>query len=213
MILLGVLTVIAMSASNPEMLLVLAKAGDGEALGRLLERHRGYLILLARMQLGRLLRGKIDAEDILQETSLEAHRGIARFRGTSEAAFRSWLRQILAAVLSNQVRRYRGTKGRDARLERRLLDDLDRSSRALDRGLVAEQSSPSQQVARRERALLLAEALSLLPDDYRDVIVLRHLEGLGFAEVADRMGRTEDSVKNLWVRALARLRRTLDDPR
>ncbi|HEY2157932.1 MAG TPA: sigma-70 family RNA polymerase sigma factor [Isosphaeraceae bacterium] len=202
-----------MAASDPEMLLVLAKAGDGEALGRLIERHRGYLILLARMQIGRLLRGKLDAEDLLQETSLEAHRGVARFRGTTEVAFRAWLRQILAAVLSNQVRRYRGTKGRDARLERRLVEDLDRSSRALDRGLIAEQSSPSQQVARRERALLLAEALAILPEDYRDVIVLRHLEGLGFAEVALRMGRTEDSVKNLWVRALARLRRTLDDPR
>jgi RNA polymerase sigma-70 factor (ECF subfamily) len=205
--------VIAMAASDPEMLLVLAKAGDGEALGRLIERHRGYLILLARMQIGRLLRGKLDAEDLFQETSLEAHRGVARFRGTSEVAFRAWLRQILAAVLSNQVRRYRGTKGRDARLERRLVEDLDRSSRALDRGLIAEQSSPSQQVARRERSLLLAEALAILPEDYRDVIVLRHLEGLGFAEVALRMGRTEDSVKNLWVRALARLRRTLDDPR
>jgi RNA polymerase sigma-70 factor (ECF subfamily) len=205
--------VIVMAASDPEMLIVLAKAGDGEALGRLLERHRGYLILLARMQIGRLLRGKLDAEDLLQETSLEAHRAIARFRGTSEVAFRAWLRQILAAVLSNQVRRYRGTKGRDARLERRLVEDLDRSSRALDRGLVAVQSSPSQQIARRERALLLAEALAVLPEDYRDVIVFRHLEGLGFAEVALRMGRTEDSVKNLWVRALARLRRTLDDPR
>jgi RNA polymerase sigma-70 factor (ECF subfamily) len=202
-----------MAASDPEMLLVLAKAGDGEALGRLIERHRGYLILLARMQIGRLLRGKLDAEDLLQETSLEAHRGVARFRGTSEVAFRAWLRQILAAVLSNQVRRYRGTKGRDARMERRLVEDLDRSSRALDRGLIAEQSSPSQQVARRERALLLAEALAILPEDYRDVIVFRHLEGLGFAEVALRMGRSEDSVKNLWVRALARLRRTLDDPR
>jgi RNA polymerase sigma-70 factor (ECF subfamily) len=116
-----------MAASDPEMLLVLAKAGDGAALGRLIERHRGYLILLARMQIGRLLRGKLDAEDLLQETSLEAHRGVARFRGTTEVAFRAWLRQILAAVLSNQVRRYRGTKGRDARLERRLVEDLDRS--------------------------------------------------------------------------------------
>lgn len=204
---------IATTGSDPDLLLVLAKAGDGDALGRLLERHRGYLVLLARMQIGRLLRGKFDPEDILQEVSLEAHRGVARFRGSSEREFRAWLRQILAAVLSNQVRHYRGTKGRDPRLERRLADDLDRSSRALDRGLIAAQSSPSQQVARGERALLLAEALARLPEDYREVIVLRHLEGLGFAEVGARMGRTEDSVKNLWVRALARLRRTLEDPR
>jgi RNA polymerase sigma-70 factor (ECF subfamily) len=190
--------VTTMTSSDPELMLDLAKAGDRDALGRLIERHRGYLILLARMQIGRLLRGKLDPEDILQEVSLEAHRGVARFRGSSERAFRAWLRQILAAVLSNQVRHYRGTKGRDPRLERRLADDLDRSSRALDRGLIAAQSSPSQQVVR---------------EDYREVIVLRHLEGLGFAEVGLRMGRTEDSVKNLWVRALARLRRTLEDPR
>lgn len=204
---------ITMAGSDPDLLIVLAKAGDGEALGRLIERHRDYLILLARVQIGRLLRGKIDPEDVLQEASLEAHRGIARFRGSSERAFRSWLRQILAAVLSNQVRRYRGTKGRDPRLERSLVDDLDRSSRALDRGLVAAQSTPSQSASRRERALLLAEALGRLPDDYREVILLRHLDDLGFGEVAARMGRTEDSVKNLWVRALARLRRILEDPR
>ena len=201
------------TSSDPDLILVLAKEGDRDALGRLIERHRGYLILLARMQIGRLLRGKLDPEDILQEVSLEVHRGVVRFRGSTERAFRAWLRQILAAVLSNQVRHYRGTKGRDPRLERRLADDLDRSSRALDRGLVAAESSPSQQVARGERALLLAEALARLPEDYREVIVLRHLEGLGFAEVGLRMDRTEDSVKNLWVRALARLRRTLEDPR
>ena len=68
-------------------------------------------------------------------------------------------------------------------------------------------------MARGERALLLAEALARLPEDYREVIVLRHLEGLGFAEVGLRMERSEDSVKNLWVRALARLRRTLEHDR
>lgn len=204
---------IAMGCSDPERLLALAKEGDGPALGQLIERHRDYLILLTRMKVGRSLRGKLDPEDILQETSLEAHRAIGRFRGGSELAFRAWLRQILATVLSNQIRRFHGTKGRDPRLERSLIEDLDRSSRALDRALIASQSSPSQQVARRERALLLAEALGKLPEDYREVIILRHLEDLGFAEVAQRMGRTEDSVKNLWVRALARVRRSLEDPR
>jgi RNA polymerase sigma-70 factor (ECF subfamily) len=205
--------VIAMECSDPERLLILAKEGDGNALGRLIERHRDYLVLLTRMKVGRSLRGKLDPEDILQEMSLEVHRAIGRFRGSSELAFRAWLRQILAAVLSNQIRRYHGTKGRDPRLERSLVEDLDRSSRALDRALIAAESTPSQQVARRERALILAEALSKLPEDYREVIVLRHLEDLGFAEVAERMGRTEDSVKNLWVRALARVRRSLEDPR
>ena len=95
-------------------------------------------------------------------------------------------------------------------LERELNRELDESWRALDRGLISPQSSPSHQAARRELAVLLADALQRLPEDYRETIVLRHLEGLTFPEVAGRMGRTEDSVKKLWARALARLRRALE---
>jgi RNA polymerase sigma-70 factor (ECF subfamily) len=87
--------------------------------------------------------------------------------------------------------------------------DLDQSSRVLDRGLVAAQSTPSQQASRREQAVLLADALGRLPQDYREVIILRHLEGLTFPEVARRLGRTVDSVEKLWARGLARLRRSL----
>jgi RNA polymerase sigma-70 factor (ECF subfamily) len=121
----------------------------------------------------------------------------------------SWLRQILAGLLANLVRRYFGTQRRDVRLERELADELDRSSRALGQSLAAPHSTPSQQAARREQTVLLADALDLLPEDYREVIILHHLEGLGFAEIADRMGRSIDSVKNLWARALAQLRRSL----
>ena len=75
--------------------------------------------------------------------------------------------------------------------------------------LVAAGSSPSQHAARREQALLLAEGLERLPEDYREVLILRHLEGLTFPEVAARMGRTVMSVKKLWARALPALRDSL----
>ena len=198
---------------NPETLLVLAKAGSGSALGRLLESYRHYLALLVRLQVGRRLQGKLDVEDLLQETFLEAHRGIGQFRGSSEREFLGWLRQILLATLAGQVRRYYGTGQRDLRRERELELGIDRTSQALDRGLIAAQSTPSQQAARREQAVRLADALGCLPEDYREVIILRQLEDLTFPEVARRMGRTEDSVKNLWARALARLRRMMEDPR
>jgi RNA polymerase sigma-70 factor (ECF subfamily) len=63
--------------------------------------------------------------------------------------------------------------------------------------------------ARREQAVLLADARQRLPSNYRDVIMFRHLEGLSFAEVAQRMDRSIDSVKKLWIRALSRLRDSL----
>jgi RNA polymerase sigma-70 factor (ECF subfamily) len=191
-----------------EQLLSLAREGNMPALGQLLEMHRNYLTLLARVQIGRRLQGKVDAADLVQEAFLEAYRHFPQFRGTSEEEFVSWLRQILAGNLAHLVRRYYGTQRRDVRLERALAEELNQSSRVLDQGLFAKQSSPSQRAARREQAVRLADALKGLPDDYREVIILRHLEGLSFPEVARRLERTVDSVEKLWVRALDRLRRS-----
>jgi RNA polymerase sigma-70 factor (ECF subfamily) len=195
--------------ADPEHLLQEARTGDAATLGHLLEMYRRYLALLARVQIGQRLQGKVDASDVVQETFLEAHRNFARFRGTTEGQLVCWLRQILAARLSDLLRRYLGTQGRDVRLEREIEEGFDHSSVLLDRGLVAPQSSPSQQAARREQSVLLADALEQLPDDYREVLVLRHLEGLTFPEVARRMGRSLDSVEKLWMRGLARLRQVM----
>jgi RNA polymerase sigma-70 factor (ECF subfamily) len=96
-------------------------------------------------------------------------------------------------------------------LERELAAELDQSSQMLDQRLEAPGSSPSQRVARREQAVVLADMLGRLPEDYREVVILRHLEGLSFPQVARRMGRTLDSVKKLWARALAQLRDSLGD--
>jgi RNA polymerase sigma-70 factor (ECF subfamily) len=197
--------------ADPESLLALARAGDGVALGQLLELHHSYLALLARLQIGRRLQGKVDAADLVQDTFLQAHRNFGLFRGTGTAAFVDWLRQILAANLAMLLRRYLGTQRRDVRLERELAVDLDASSRMLDRGLLAASSSPSSRAARREQGVRLAAALEQLPEDYQEVIILRHLEGLSFPDVAGRMHRSLDSVKNLWTRALGQLRRSLGE--
>jgi|SRR5262245_10407923 len=188
-----------------------AREGDAEAAGALMELYRGYLTILARTQIGRRLQGKADAADLVQETFLEAHKHISRFRGQSEIEFLSWLRTILAAVVSNHVRHYLGTQQRDARLEQALVIELDNTSGVLQRGLIAADSTPSRQVANRETLLILANALEQLPDDYRQVIMLRHLEGLPFADVAERMNRTVASVQNLWVRALKRMKQSVGE--
>jgi RNA polymerase sigma-70 factor (ECF subfamily) len=197
---------------DPELLLRQARAEGGAALGRLLELYRGYLALLARLQIGRRLQGKADSADLVQETFLEAHRHFARFEGGTEAEFVCWLRQILAGRLAKLVRHYLGTQRRDVRLERELAAELDQSSRVLDQGLVAPSSSPSQRAARGEQAVLLAAALERLPEDYREVLILRHLEGLSFPDVARRLGRSVLSVKKIWARALPRLRDALGGP-
>ncbi|MDB5326261.1 MAG: rpoE 4 [Phycisphaerales bacterium] len=190
-------------------LLDLARAGDEQAIGQLLSSFESYLLLLARVRLGPKLRGKVDPGDIVQEVFLDATRQFPNFRGTHEAELSVWLRRILAGQLALTMRRFLGSKGRDVRLERDIQQQIDDSARALDAGLAASLSTPSQHASKREQTVLLADAMAKLPEDYREVIILRHLEGLGFAEVASRMGRSEDSVQKLWVRSLAKLRTTL----
>jgi RNA polymerase sigma-70 factor (ECF subfamily) len=199
---------------NPLALLERARNGDAPARGALLESYGRYLNLLARVQIGRRIQGKVDPDDVVQETFLEAHRQFAGFRGTTEAELLAWLRRILAGQIALTVRRYVGTKGRDVNLERELAVQLDQSSQAIGGNagggaLAGAFSTPSQRASRREHAALLAEALERLSEDYREVIILRHIEQLGFAEVARRMHRSEDSVQKLWVRALASLRGAL----
>jgi RNA polymerase sigma-70 factor (ECF subfamily) len=190
----------------------LAGLDAGSALGRRLDGYRDYLIVLARMQIGRRLQGKADPADVVQETFLHAVRDFPRFRGTSDNDLAAWLRQILAARLADLCRRYCGTQGRDVRLEQALQVELDQSSLVLDQGLVASISSPSEQVARKEQATWLAQALERLPPDYREVLVLHHLEECDFPEVARRMGRSVEAVKKLWARALARVRQSAEVP-
>jgi RNA polymerase sigma-70 factor (ECF subfamily) len=154
---------------------------------------------------------KLDVDDLLQEVALEAYRDIGQFRGRSEAQFLAWLRKILDMILLNQMRRYFGTRRRDLRRERRIGGDAEDPSWIGEEVLSAPHTTPSQQAARRERALRLTAAVARLPAAYREVVALRHREGLSFSEVARRTGRTEDSVKNVWVRALRRLRDALGE--
>ena len=120
-----------------------------------------------------------------------------------------WLKQMLAHNLTDHVSRRYNAQKRDVRLERSIQQKLDHSSLVMDRGLVLSQASPSKIAERKEQAIVLANALDGLPEDYREVLLLRHLKGLKFPEVADRMGRTVGSVQQLWARALAELRRRI----
>jgi RNA polymerase sigma-70 factor, ECF subfamily len=190
--------------------LAAARAGEDAALGRLLDGYRSYLLLLSRVQIGRRLRGKADPADLVQDTFLEAHRAFPHFRGETEAVFLAWLRRILARQTARLVRRYGGTQARDVDLERTVEQEIDSSSDLLDRGLLCREESPSGAAARREQAVILAEALDRLPPDYRETIILRQLEGLTFDEVAGRLGRSVDAVQKLWVRGLDQLRRQIE---
>lgn len=194
--------------ADPSSLLKRARQGDEQALGDLLQAYRPYLSLLARLKTDRILQSKLSDSDLVQETSLAAHRDFARFRGATEPELTVWLREIMAHVAANVARDYRRHR-RDVHLERQLSDHWNQSSRILERALMDPKPSPSQSAIRRERAVLLANALHQLPTDYRDVLVMRELQDKPLAEVAELMGRTANSTQKLWARAVVQLRRLM----
>ena len=174
------------------------------------ERWRAYLLLLARLQLGRELRGKLDASDVVQQALLQAHRQRDQFRGTTDAEKAAWLRRILAGTLADGIRRMYADK-RDPARERLLQVALDQSSRQLEALLTANLPSPSEHLQRNEQAMRLASALTQLPDGQREAVELRHCQGWSIDAVARQMDRTPAAVAGLLKRGLKQLREILDD--
>ena len=125
----------------------------------------------------------------------------------------AWLKQILARRLADANRRFVGNQGRSIDREKSLEDLVEESSRAL-RGLpVASGTSPSRGAERREAGALVADALALLKDDDREVIVLRSLEERDWADVGRLMNRTPDAARALWARAVQRLGAVVEERR
>jgi RNA polymerase sigma-70 factor (ECF subfamily) len=201
-----------MTASGNDLCRLIERAQREEpgALDPLLDSYRNYLRLLARTGLDTSLQGKADPSDLVQEAMLKASQRFGQFRGTTDAELAGWLRQILARCLADFVRRYR-TGVRRAGREQSLDQLLSRSSQAMERILATNGNSPSSSAQRRDLGVVLSDALAQLSEDHREVIVLFHLEGLDWEEVARCLGRTEGAVRKLWARALKQLRPLLDE--
>jgi RNA polymerase sigma-70 factor (ECF subfamily) len=186
-----------MNSGEQQAALERARLGDAEARGILLESFRPYVRCLLRALGAGRLRPRCDESDLIHDVLLEAHRGFDEFRGGTVAELTGWVRQITRRTAGHALRDNLDAGKRDLRREQppdALADHPDPGS------------GPDAKVLRHELAARMARLLEQLPEDMQQVLLGRHVEGLAYAVLADRLGRTEGAVRVLYTRALRRLR-------
>lgn len=178
------------------------RAGDDRAFERLVRLHVGPLHAVAL----RLLQNPADADDVVQEAFMSAFRNLANFRG--DARLRTWLHRIAVnAALGRLRRRARRPSGQ--------LDVDELLPRFDERGRTAHYHQPWTQTteelaARAETREQVREMIDKLPDNYRTVLILRDIEELDTAEVAELLELSPGAVKVRLHRARQALRNLLE---
>ena len=183
-------------------LLEAARQGDRNALGRLLQKYRPYLLKIACEEGDTELQAKAGESDIVQNTCLHAVRLFQEFRGESAREMRAWLRQILLHQINDHQDQFRAGK-RDVAAEVPL-QSLDAQDSRNDM-LRADIESPSEHVVLREEHDWLERALQELSDLDRQIIEMRQKDGRPFGEIARAVGMTEEAVQKRWARAIQSL--------
>jgi RNA polymerase sigma-70 factor (ECF subfamily) len=185
-------------------LLEAARQGDRHSIGELLDHYRAYLTLLGSLHFQRRLQARVGPSDIVQEALLRAHRHFGQFRGQTEPELMAWLREILVNSLARYVELHVRAAKRDVR--------RDVSLEGVAGGVTAEPDcsaearAPHAELLSSEGTALLGQLLAQLPEHYREVLVLRNIQGLSFDEVAARLDRSPGATRMLWLRAIEKLR-------
>jgi RNA polymerase sigma-70 factor (ECF subfamily) len=194
------------SENQHSALLLAAQAGSNSALGQLLQGYRDYLNLLADEELGGLIKVKAGASDLVQDSFLEAKRDFGQFTGRTPEEFQAWLRRLLLNNIANVLRSYRGTEKRDISRE------IPTTASGVNAGgvLAGKEKTASSIVMRDELLDALQMAIQKLPGHYQDVIQWRNYDRASFEDIGQRLERSAEAARKLWVRAVEMLQQELD---
>lgn len=190
-----------------ETLLERLRGGDESSLAELFLRHRARLWRLVEFRLDPRLRGRVDADDVLQEAYLNAAQRVPHFLEKPSMSFFIWIRLIVDQTLADVHRRHLGAQLRDAGREIRIGGVHPHgTSTSLAFQIVGNLTSPSQAAIREETYRLLEEAIESMDSMDREVLALRHFEELTNGEVAEVLGIQEKAASIRYIRALRRLK-------
>lgn len=184
-----------------------ARGGDPAALEALLRSNLPGLRAFLRLRSGRLLRAKESVSDLVQSVCRELLQDLASAEVETEQAFRCWLYTSAHRKILDR-RKYWEAEKRDAAREAPPAGAPCEGEQSLLQSY-AVLATPSRHAAASEEIARIEEAFERLPEEYREVISLARFVGLSSREIAARMGKSEEAVRQLLTRARARLARLL----
>lgn len=192
-------------------LLERVRDGDRDAMGLLLDRYGGRLRRMIRVRMDPRMRARVGEEDVIQEVLLEASQRLPSWLADPSMPFFLWLRFLAFQRLAMLTRKHLGAQARDVRREVRI--DAPRAgatSAVLAAGLAGTLTSPTAAAARREQEEHIRACLDGMAETDREILALRHFEQLSNAEAAAELGLDVSAASKRYVRALARLKETLE---
>jgi RNA polymerase sigma-70 factor, ECF subfamily len=186
------------------------RRGDAEALAELFSLHRSRLWRTVNFRLGGRLAGRVDPDDVLQESYLAAVQRLEHYGRDASATPFVWLRMIVLQVLIDVHRRHMGTKKRDAGKELPIFGQYPQATSAsMAIRLVGDCTSPSQAAIRGESLDLVERAIAAMDPIDQEILALRHFEELSNNEVAEVLNIQPKAASIRYVRALKRLKEVL----
>jgi len=186
-----------------QYLVALAKGGDQSALNRLCCVYSERVRRIIRFRLNQKLRSKLDSVDVVQDVLVQAMGGLKDFTYRSEGDFLRWLSRIAQNKLRDIFDEFHADK-RDIRREIPLKEERRSTAPGGAIGPIGT-TTPSVIMCKREALDRLENALDQLKPEHKEVIVLKRIEGLSYAEIAERLGRSPEAVGMLLSRAMTAL--------
>lgn len=195
---------------NPDDdLLSKAVAGDRDALSALLSRYGPQI--RAGLRIGATWQAVLDPDDVMQVTYIEAFIRIRKFAPNGIASFVSWLERIAEHNLQDAIKGLSAQKRPSPRMQVRASPAAEDSAAELYELAATDSSTPSRMAGRREKSLIIDEALKKLPPDYQAVLRLYDLAGQPMEDVAKLLGKSCGAVFMIRARAVERLREILPE--
>ena len=188
-----------------------AKQGDREAVGGLLDKHRSQLRRMVAVRMDPRLGARIDPSDVVQEAFVVAVDRLGEYLARPSLPFYVWLRQIAFSRLIDLHRRHLVADRRNIDREEPL-ELPDESTAELAGQLAASGIEPLRRMLREEVRERIHATIARLGRTDREILVLRHLEGLDLPHCAAVLGISEEAASKRYLRALARIGRMLQDP-